>query len=221
MALSVLLSVYDTVSHHGSLGSMARWEPDAEERLRRAAVALFVDRGYDSVTVSDIADHAGLKRRSFFRYFPDKREVLFAGSNRLSDGIEQRLDEAAPTEPIKIALVRVLAEVGAVLIDDRASQQQRQMIIASNLELQERERTKTAHISTAIAHALTRKGVHIAEAGLLGAVYAEVFRFAYGQALADTQMNGFATHLWQAVVVIETSFRPLPNGQEDIARRTE
>ncbi|WP_237742728.1 TetR family transcriptional regulator [Actinopolymorpha alba] len=35
------------------------------------------------MTVTHIAERAGLTRRSYFRYFPDKREVLFAGSERL------------------------------------------------------------------------------------------------------------------------------------------
>ena len=56
----------------------------AEERLRKAALELYAAHGYDAVTVNQIAEHAGLTRRSYFRYFPDKREVLFAGSERLA-----------------------------------------------------------------------------------------------------------------------------------------
>lgn len=185
---------------------MARWEPDAEDRLRRAAVALFVERGYDAVTVSDIAERAGLTRRSFFRYFPDKREVLFAGSSRLPQEVEQRLDGAAPDEPTQNALMRILTEAGAVLVHDRARQQQRQIIIASSPELQERDRTKIAHVSAAIGRSLARRGVAETDAQLLGAIYADAFRFAYDQTLTDNQKRDFATHLGQALGVIETFF---------------
>ena len=59
---------------------MARWEPNASERLVRAAVDLFTEQGYDATTVTQIADRAGgLTKTTFFRHFPDKREVLFAG----------------------------------------------------------------------------------------------------------------------------------------------
>nr|WP_272944088.1 helix-turn-helix domain-containing protein [Actinopolymorpha alba] len=51
--------------------------------MKRAALELYLERGYDNVTVTHIAERAGLTRRSYFRYFPDKREVLFAGSERL------------------------------------------------------------------------------------------------------------------------------------------
>ena len=59
---------------------MARWEPNTRERLVRAAVDLFAEQGYDATTVSEIAERAGgLTKMTFFRHFPDKREVLFAG----------------------------------------------------------------------------------------------------------------------------------------------
>jgi hypothetical protein len=39
---------------------MGRWEPNARERLERAALALFAEHGYDATTVAQIADRAGL-----------------------------------------------------------------------------------------------------------------------------------------------------------------
>ncbi len=46
---------------------------------------LYVERGFEQTTVAEIAERAGLTARTFFRYFADKREVLFAGSGRLQD----------------------------------------------------------------------------------------------------------------------------------------
>lgn len=62
---------------------MARWEPDARERLVRAALDLFAEQGYDNATVTQIAERAGLTKSTFFRYFPDKRDVLAAGQDTL------------------------------------------------------------------------------------------------------------------------------------------
>ena len=59
---------------------MSRWEPNARGRLERAAYELILERGYDQITVADIAKRAGLTERTFFRHFADKREVLFGGS---------------------------------------------------------------------------------------------------------------------------------------------
>ena len=60
---------------------MVRWEPGARGRLGQAAFELFTERGFEQVTVAEIAERAGLTERTFFRYFADKREVLFAGAD--------------------------------------------------------------------------------------------------------------------------------------------
>src|SRR6202021_3265533 len=62
---------------------MGRWQPDARARLQAAALALYGERGYEETTVAEIAERAGLTERTFFRYFADKREVLFWGQDRL------------------------------------------------------------------------------------------------------------------------------------------
>ena len=62
-------------------GGMVRWEPNARGRLGQAAFELFVERGFEQVTVAEIAERARLTERTFFRYFADKREVLFAGTD--------------------------------------------------------------------------------------------------------------------------------------------
>jgi AcrR family transcriptional regulator len=81
---------------------VARWEPNTRERLARAAVGLFAEQGYDATTVSQIAERAGgLSKMTFFRHFPDKREVLFAGQDTmgqlLADAIAAAPGPATPS----------------------------------------------------------------------------------------------------------------------------
>lgn len=191
---------------------MSRWRPDAEGRLREAAVALFVERGYDAVTVSDIAGRAGLTRRSFFRYFPDKREVLFAGSSRLVEELQHRLGAASPDESVHDAVLRILTEAGTALVQDRSRQQERRRIIASSLELQERDRTKIAQIGSTIARVLARREMPLEDAELLGAIYADVFRSAYERALSSHERYAFDTHLTESLRIVE-SFLKVPNAE--------
>ena len=50
----------------------------AMEAIRRAALDLFSERGFDAVSVTDIAERAEVGRTTFFRYFGDKQEVMFS-----------------------------------------------------------------------------------------------------------------------------------------------
>jgi AcrR family transcriptional regulator len=89
---------------------MGRWEPNARERLVYAAVDLFSEQGYDATTVSQIAERAGeLTKTTFFRYFPDKREVLFAGQEVhrriLADAIAAAPDSATPLQAVAACAV--------------------------------------------------------------------------------------------------------------------
>ena len=76
---------------------MARWKPGARERLVLAAVDLFTEQGYDATTVAQIAERAGVTRSTFFRYFPDKRDVLMAGQQTLSRLLAEGIAEAPAT----------------------------------------------------------------------------------------------------------------------------
>ena len=84
---------------------MTRWEPGARERLGGAALDLYATKGFEETTVAEIAQAVGLTERTFFRYFTDKREVLFAGSELLE---KQFVDgaAAAPADSTPIDVVR-------------------------------------------------------------------------------------------------------------------
>src|ERR1700691_6384775 len=97
---------------------MSRWKPDAEGRLGKAAITLFEEQGYDQTTVAEIAEAAGLTKRTFFRYFSDKREVLFNGSRELQDRWISGI-EAAPPDATPMAAVCAGLDELAELFADR------------------------------------------------------------------------------------------------------
>src|ERR1019366_6147181 len=109
MLLSTINITDVTVPSHITYAvPMARWEPNARERLVRAALDLFTQQGYDATTVNENVDRAGLTKTTFFRHFPDKREVLFAGQDMharlLADAITAAPSPATPLEAVGAAL---------------------------------------------------------------------------------------------------------------------
>ncbi len=158
---------------------MGRWEPDARGRLERAALDLFVERGFEQATVTEIAQRAGLTQRTFFRHFADKREVLFAGAGQLQEFLVGTV-ASAPESAAPIDAVAGAIEAAAALLQERRDYaQQRQAIIAVNPELQERELIKLASLASAIAGALRRRGVTDPAASLAAEAGIAVFRIAF------------------------------------------
>src|ERR1700678_2111500 len=98
---------------------MARWEPNARERLERAALALFVEHGFDATTVAEIADRAGLTKSSFFRHFADKREVLFGGQDILASLFADAIKAAAPSATTVDCLAAALESVAVFFTPER------------------------------------------------------------------------------------------------------
>src|SRR5580658_3827339 len=168
--------------HRCRIGRMPRWEPQARDRLRDAALELFLAHGFDNVTVAQITERAGLTRRTFSRYFTDKRDVLFAGSERLPGLLAEALSRADPGFTPFEALLTALADVGAVLGAQVALHAvQRRQVIARSPELQERGRTKFAEVADALAAELVRRGCEPASATLLADVGVAIFRTGFNR----------------------------------------
>ena len=151
---------------------MSRWQPDAKGRLAAAGFELFAERGFEATTVADIAARAGLTKRTFFRYFSDKREVLFAGSVELEELFVKAVAAAPPDDCPLDAIAAGLDAMVSVFAERGDYPRRRQAIIAANPELQERELIKLSAYAAAGAAALRERGVAepgatlAAEAGL-------------------------------------------------------
>jgi AcrR family transcriptional regulator len=171
---------------------VTRWKPDAPGRLAEAALELYGERGFAQVTVSEIAQRAGLTERTFFRHFADKREVLFSGASALEERIMTAL-AGAPPGLGAIDAVGLAMEAGAGLLQDRRHlARQRQAIIAANAELQERERIKLASLAAALADGLRRRGVPDPGAGLAAEMGIAVFRIAFERWIEENDRSDFS-----------------------------
>ncbi|MCM4080438.1 TetR family transcriptional regulator [Actinoplanes sp. TRM88002] len=109
--------------------------------------------------MTEIAQRAGLTQRTFFNHFADKREVLFGLSSELQQEILWEIAAGDDTLPPLDAVVRALGVAADRLFEDRrAAVTRRHAVLAANPELQERELSKNAVLTEAIAAALNARG---------------------------------------------------------------
>jgi len=166
---------------------MARWKPDARARLEKAALALYREHGFAQTTVAEIADRAGLTERTFFRYFADKREVLFSGADVLQQQLVSALDDAPSALSAIDAVGRAVEAVAGLFEQRRDFARKRQAVISENAELQERERVKLASLASALADALRRRGIREPAASLAAEMGITVLRLAFERWINDKE----------------------------------
>jgi AcrR family transcriptional regulator len=174
---------------------MTRWEPNASGRLGLAALELYRERGYDQTTVAEIAKRAGLTERTFFRYFADKREVLFHGAAMLQERLVQGIEDAPPSLSPLDAVGFALAAAAGPVEESRDFVLRRQAIIMANPELQERELIKLMSIVTAVSEALQQRGAAASVASLAAETGAAVFRVGFEQWTRDPKDRSLTFHL--------------------------
>ncbi len=156
-----------------------------------AALTLFADQGYQATTVADIAERAGLTQRTFFRYFSDKREVLFGGSEELSS-LWLDAVTAAPADATPLAVVTAgLEPVADLFVERHEFARIRAGIIEANPELKERELIKLQTLAGAIGQALIERGVSTSAAILAAQAGVTVFHVAFANWVQQNDAAAF------------------------------
>ena len=166
---------------------MGRWEPNPRGRLAKAAVELFAAQGFDETTGAQIAARAGMHERSFFRLFPDKREVFFhavEAARREAVAVIAGLPaEVAPVDAVTAAL-----EQRCEIIQQHTDAARiRHDLVSANAELHERDLSKHAELAAGMAEALCERGTPESLAKLLAHTAVTVFRLAFDRWIADPE----------------------------------
>ena len=155
------------------------------------AIELFDEQGYEATTVAEIADRAGLTKRTFFRYFSDKREVLFSGSEELQRLWLEGL-AAAPAQASPLAAVTAgLDPVAEMFAGRHPFARLRAQIVEANSELQERELIKLQTLAAAIKSALVQRGVSVNAAILAAQAGVTVFHVAFARWVQQDDPSAF------------------------------
>ncbi|MEU6238830.1 helix-turn-helix domain-containing protein [Kitasatospora sp. NPDC047058] len=185
---------------------MARWQPDAPGRLAAAALDLFEERGYDSTTVIEIAERAGLTKSTFFRYFPDKREVLF-DRGTVTDLLVEGIASAPPAADPLDAVADALDALGRTFFADdrREFSGRRQAVLNANTELREREALKRIDLAASMIEALTRRGVPSLTARVAAKLGMLAWEIAFDQWIDIHNGEGFGPLARQALADVRAA----------------
>jgi AcrR family transcriptional regulator len=96
-----------------TIGLRERNKLRRREQITEAALRLFAERGFDGVTIEEIADAADVSRRTFFRYFARKEDVIVAWKQQMADelraALAERPGEESPLDTAHRALATVVA----------------------------------------------------------------------------------------------------------------
>ena len=147
------------------LSLIERKQRAARARIIEAADALFAERGFDSVSVTDIAERAEVGRTTFFRHFGDKTEVVFAKEQSVFATISDAASDAWPltrsvdslagaVSALEPLVIRVCTEATA----DLAAYQRHTRLLEAHDELRARDAVKQQQISYELAKVLRAHG---------------------------------------------------------------
>ena len=154
---------------------MERKRRQARQRIIQAAEELFLARGFDEVSVGDIAERAEVGRTTFFRHFGDKQEVVFAKWQELLETITatRQAEGTAParsaTEAVEQLRPVVLALCAQAAADPEAYSRHFQLV-EQHPELRARDAVKMQQIADKLSDLLIHRGSDEATALFAGQV---------------------------------------------------
>jgi AcrR family transcriptional regulator len=145
----------------GPAGLRERKRQQTRERLTRAAMALFLERGFEATTLDDIAAAADISRRSFFHYFASKEDVVFAWQEESTAALIAAVAARPTDESMLTAAENAITAMVGQLEPGEAIAMAR--LKRDNPALQARDQVKYEKLERALAEALGKRADYKAE----------------------------------------------------------
>ena len=120
------------------------------------AMALFDERGFEHVTIADIAAAADIAPRTFFAYFPSKEDVVFHDFDAFFATLNERIDARPDGESTIGALRAFLVDMFAAMDHGDAAEQCRRRVISASPALQEHDRQLVGRFERVLADGIAR-----------------------------------------------------------------
>lgn len=158
-----------------ALPLVERKQKAARQRIVAAAAELFAERGFDGVSVSDIAERAEVGRTTFFRHFGDKQEVVFAREQELLDALtDANLDDIASRGRTLrdglLALQPLVLRLCGHVTADREDYRRHEQLVEANVELRARSAAKMQLVAGRLGRLLVDQGWAVPVASLAGQI---------------------------------------------------
>jgi AcrR family transcriptional regulator len=142
-------------------GLRERKRQQTRERLTRAAMVLFLERGFEATTLDDIAAAADISRRNFFHYFASKEDVVFAWHEESTTALVAAIAARPADESMLTAAENAITDMVRKLEPGEAIAMAR--LKRDNPALQARDQVKYEKLERALAEALGKRAGHKTE----------------------------------------------------------
>lgn len=139
----------------GSLGLRERKKRQTRQRIAQTAQELFAKRGFDDVTVAEIAHVADVAEKTVFNHFPRKEDLVYSGMDRWEQELLDAIRERPPGESVLTAFTRFLSQPRGLIArqDPESARRLAQLnrMVADSPALRAREEQTFTHYTDSLA----------------------------------------------------------------------
>lgn len=171
-----------------------------------AAMDLFAEKGFDETTVEDISAAAGISRRTFFRYFASKNDLLGQGivdyAGALSEAIAGCPAQLRPAEVMRATVVRVAERFAGM---PRTGQILR--IAARYPAAREAQLSRMAELQERVGAAYLGRGLGTVEAGVMAGMTLSVLSVTF-RSWFETGEREIGKTVSEVFATLDTMLRP-------------
>ncbi len=186
------------------VSKQGRPKASSRETLSEAACELFLEKGYDATSVSDITARAGVSRSSFFNYFAAKSDVIWSGFDERLERLISELTTSTRDDvrvDVRDAIVHFadgFAPDALALVMSNAA------AMDAEADLEREGSLRMVRMATALSSRFARAGSDELHAAILGAAYAAAVLSATQRwALDGSGRALLSDRLGQAVAAVE------------------
>jgi mycofactocin system transcriptional regulator len=126
-------------------------------RIEQAALDLFTSEGFDEVTTDQVADAAGISRRTFFRYFATKADAVWGDFTAHVLRLEGLLAAAGDEQSVLTSICRAYVAVNTYADVDLPMLRQRLRLILTEPALQAHSQVRYAEVDRVVADHVARR----------------------------------------------------------------